>query len=75
VGEDAAVSRWLPGNIITGFSERRGRSSVPERHSAAHALCSKVQMAAVRDGFVKVGVVMTEGEVWSVVEIVNWKTS
>ena len=50
----------LPGNIITGLLERSGTRSEPELQRAAHALCSSEQMAAVKDGFVSVGVAMAE---------------
>lgn len=48
----------LPGNIVTGLLEGSGTRSEPELQRAAHALCSSEHMAAVKDGFVRVGVAM-----------------
>jgi cobalamin biosynthesis protein CbiG len=43
---------------MTGFAERRGSRSAPELHRAAHARCSRAQIAAVMAGFVRVGFVI-----------------
>jgi len=58
VGDDTEVRMRSLGKIMTGLLERSGTSSAPELHSAAQALCSSEHIAAVKDGFVSVGVVI-----------------
>jgi hypothetical protein len=40
---------------MTGLMERRGRSAGPDVQRAAQARCSRVHTRAVREGFVKGG--------------------
>lgn len=56
VGEETEVRMRSPGKMRTGLLERRGRREVPEVQRAAQALRSRLQIAAVGEGLVSVGI-------------------